>query len=148
MQSKKKGGGGGRSCHHLSAYLLRHLRDYVPPSPVADQFPHSTIQGLCSRLLSQLAASDLRPTRLDLNESVKHRTHQHLSSVAVSEGWVKPPQGFVLHQALTLASDSQLLQDQKTSLLIKTIVTTQLLRKMEHLHWLPWQTLIFAGCSV
>ena len=54
----------------------------------------------------------------------------------------------VLPQALTLASDSQLLQDQKTSLLIKTIVTTQLLRTVEHLHWLPWQTLIFAGCSV
>ncbi len=53
----------------------------------------------------------------------------------------------MLHQALTLASDPQLLQDKKTSLLIKAFVTTQSLRNAEDLHWLPWQTPMCAGFS-
>ena len=42
----------------------------------------------------------------------------------------------------------QLLQDKKTSLLVKAFVNTHLLRTVEQLHWPPWQKLIFAGCSV
>ena len=79
-----------------------------------------------------------QPVHLDLGEEVTHEPQQHPASGADTEGRTKPPQSSVLHQALTLAIDSQLLQDQKTSLLIKTIVTTQLLRTVEHLHWLPW----------
>ncbi len=68
------------------------------------------IQFVCSQFLDVQAASDLRPIRLDVNEGVKHRTHQHLASEAVSEGWVKPPQGSMFHHFLTLAGGPQLLQ--------------------------------------
>ena len=71
----------------------------------------------------------------------------HPASVAVTEGRAKPPQNSLRHQALTLASDSQLLQDKKTGLLIKAFVATQLLRKVDQVHWLQWQTPMCAGYS-
>ena len=88
-----------------------------------------------------------RPIPVDLCKEVKHGPQQHPASGAVTEGRAKPPQNSLRHQALTLASDSQLLQDKKTGLLNKAFVTTQLLRHVEHLHWLPWQTPMCAGCS-
>ena len=54
----------------------------------------------------------------------------NLASGAVAVGGAKPPQGSVLLQALSLANDPQLLQDKKTSHLIKAFVTTQLLHNV------------------
>ena len=75
-----------------------------------------------------------RPIHIDLGEESKHGIQQHPASGSVTGGRAKPPQSSVLYQALTLASDTQPWQDQKTSLLVKTFVTTQLLRKVGQLH--------------
>jgi hypothetical protein len=145
MQSKKRGGGAIMVIIDTFTLWQRYVRRYL--LPVATLLPHLTIQGACSKLSGPLAASDLRPIRLDGNVGVKHRTQQHLASRAFAEGGAKPPQNSLRHQALTLASDSQLLQDKKTGLLIRAFVTTQLLRNVVQPHWLPWQTPMCAGCS-
>ena len=88
-----------------------------------------------------------RPFAVDGGGELNRGSQELLASGAVAEGGAKPPQNSLRHQALTLASDSQLLQDKKTGLLNKAFMTKQLLRHVEHLHWLPWQTPMCAGCS-
>ena len=80
---------------------------YLPP---AELLPRPAIQGLRSRPLGVSTRVADRPIHVDLGEEVKHGSQQHPAPGAVTEGWVKPPQGFVLHHFLTLAGGPQLLQ--------------------------------------
>ncbi|MDC0269659.1 hypothetical protein OAK57_03220 [Synechococcus sp. AH-551-N23] len=103
---KKKGGG------EISSALTRlRYGEYTFAYrylPLAELLPLPAIQGLRSRPLGESTRMAERPIPVDLAEEVKHG-QQHPASEAVTEGRAKPPHSSVLHQALTLASDPQLL---------------------------------------
>ena len=104
---QKKGGG-------VSSALVRLRNDKTTLTrrnlPLAEPLPRPAIQGLRWRPLGVSTRVADRPIPIDLCNEVKHGSQQHPACKAVTKGRAKPPQSSVLHQALTLASDPQLLR--------------------------------------
>jgi len=90
---------------------------------------------------------DYRPIRIDVGEEVKHGSLPRLTS----EQLLMAGQSHLSAPCSIKPSPSPVARSycktKRTRLLIKAFVTTQLLRKVEQLHWLPWQTPMCAGCS-